>query len=99
MANGACRGAKPLQSLFGKEGLRRFAHIEVQQDAAGVWGVPRFLFLVPQEWGIKGVEEKTSQCPQGAHPVPAVAKSKNKALDCAGLCIDATLGMLTGRTN
>jgi len=53
----ACRGAKPLESLFGKEGLRRFAHIEVQQDAAGVWGVPRFLFLVPQEWGSRGLKE------------------------------------------
>ena len=27
---------------------------QVQQDAAGVWGVPRFFFLIPHEWGIKG---------------------------------------------
>jgi len=27
---------------------------KVQQDAAGVWGVPRFFFLIPHEWGIKG---------------------------------------------
>jgi len=28
----------------------------VQQNAAGVRGVPEILLSVPQEWGIKGVE-------------------------------------------
>jgi len=26
----------------------------VQQDAAGVWGVPRYFLFFPHEWGIKG---------------------------------------------
>ena len=38
----------------------RNAYMEVQQDAAGVWGVPRFFLLSPQEWGIKGVDGR--QC-------------------------------------
>jgi hypothetical protein len=40
-----------LESLFGKEGPAT----AVQRNAAGVWGVPRFLFVLsPQEWGTKG---------------------------------------------
>jgi pyruvate formate lyase activating enzyme len=32
----------------------------VQQDAAGVWGVPKFSSLGPQDWGTKGVEKASS---------------------------------------
>jgi hypothetical protein len=49
--------------------------------------------------GVKGVEERVSQYLHGANPTPAVAKSKNKALDCAGAFIDASIGMMTGRTH
>jgi hypothetical protein len=31
----------------------------VQQNAAGVRGVPEILLLIPQEWGIKGVETES----------------------------------------
>ena len=29
---------------------KRYA-MTVQRDAAGVWGVPRFSFISPQDWG------------------------------------------------
>jgi hypothetical protein len=33
---------------------------QVQQDAAGVWGVPsNSPFFFPQEWGTKGVEDQS----------------------------------------
>jgi hypothetical protein len=40
---------------------------QVQQDAAGVWGVPRFFLLSPQEWGIKGVEMRHEESGGGFH--------------------------------
>jgi arginine/lysine/ornithine decarboxylase len=46
-----------LESLFDKEGMDK----EVQQNAAGVWGVPRSLLSSPkiedppqEEWGLGG---------------------------------------------
>ena len=32
--------------------------VTVQQNAAGVRGVPEILFSIPQDWGIKGVESE-----------------------------------------
>ena len=32
--------------------------VTVQQNAAGVRGVPEILFSIPQEWGAKGVESE-----------------------------------------
>jgi hypothetical protein len=37
----------------GAEGLAPAGAVTVQQDAAGVWGVPRFP-LSPQDWGAGG---------------------------------------------
>ena len=49
---------KTVQGFFPAEGLGvSWAHVMVQRDAAGVWGVPQISLIFPQEWGIKGVEE------------------------------------------
>jgi len=40
----------PLESPFAKVGTDE----EVQRDAAGVRGVPKIVFSVPHDWGIKG---------------------------------------------
>jgi hypothetical protein len=39
----------------GASGLNQPQARTVQQDAAGVWGVPRFL-IFPHDWGTKGVD-------------------------------------------
>jgi arginine/lysine/ornithine decarboxylase len=41
-----------LESLFDKEGMDK----EVQQNAAGVWGVPRSLFSSPKSGGSRGLK-------------------------------------------
>ena len=55
----ACRGAKPpcvfSTAKSGASGLNQPQARTVQQDAAGVWGVPRFL-IFPHDWGTKGVD-------------------------------------------
>ena len=68
---GMQRGSAPLPRVWGCHptpyfppktagawgvGMNRSHVVTVQQDAAGVWGVPNSL-LLPQEWGIKGVED------------------------------------------
>jgi hypothetical protein len=39
--------------------------VTVQQNAAGVRGVPEILLSVPQEWGIKGVERRSRDSIRG----------------------------------
>jgi hypothetical protein len=47
----------PLESPFAKVGTDE----EVQQDVAGVWGVPRSLLSSPKSGGPKGVEARVRQ--------------------------------------
>jgi len=51
----------------------------------------------PQEWGIKGVEGEPLSALLGN--TPSIANSEDKALDCARLLIDASSGMMIGRTH
>jgi hypothetical protein len=78
-----------LESLFHKGGMS----VECLCPSAPL---PLCFLSLLQDWGTKGVEKGI---PPGLSPVsgPSIANSNHKALDCAGLCVDASIGMITGQ--
>jgi hypothetical protein len=69
---------------------------EVQRDAAGSLRVSLNYSILPPRMGDRGLNE-SHQCP--SQTTRSVANTNDKALDCARLFIDTSIGMMIGQTH